>query len=106
LTLGRHRLPATFALQSAFEVADFLGDAGRFHRAAQRYAECVERWVSLRANRRVLRHFEVFADHAEVDFRRLLALPAWLEHNPRSGLAIREIPIVGLDTKVTVQGVA
>jgi hypothetical protein len=45
------------------------------------------------------RHFEVLATWHDDDFQRLVSLLKWFDHNPRSGLYLRQIPVQGIDTK-------
>lgn len=45
------------------------------------------------------RFFDVFADYDDADFARLGETLAWLLAHPDSGLYLRELPIVGVDTK-------
>jgi hypothetical protein len=45
------------------------------------------------------RFFDAFADYDDADFARLGETLAWLLAHPDSGLYLRELPIVGVDTK-------
>jgi hypothetical protein len=56
-------------------------------------------WAGLATNLKLGRYFDVLADYADTDFERLVAVVRWLEANPRSNLYIRQLPVVGVDTK-------
>jgi hypothetical protein len=56
-------------------------------------------WPGLATNARLGRYFDVLADYADADFERLVAMLRWLEANPASGLFVRQLPVVGVDTK-------
>ncbi|MFP2963273.1 Wadjet anti-phage system protein JetD domain-containing protein [Myxococcus sp. 1LA] len=97
--LGRQRLPSRIDLASPAEIARIADEESRFVRAAARYDEFTGRWSQLRGLDALARYFDVFADYADVDFRRLLEVLSWLVENPRSGLFLRQLPVEGLDTK-------
>jgi len=59
----------------------------------------VARWPLLGQGTALASKFDVLADYAGEDFERLMALLAWLEANPKSGLYLRQLPVEGLDTK-------
>jgi hypothetical protein len=97
--LGAQRLPATLELAGPVEVAVIVGQGRRWRNATQRYEAITHRWPQLAGNAVLGRHFNVLADYAEADFSRLFAMLDWLERNPASGLAPRQLPVIGLDTK-------
>jgi hypothetical protein len=97
--LGLQRLPATLIAKDAGTVADAVGHGPRWRRAASRYEALVSRWPHLRATRAVERNFAVLADYSDDDFARLESLLEWLEEHPASGMYLRQLPILGLDTK-------
>ena len=97
--LGTQPLPARLVIAGPAEVAVIVGQGQRWRMAAHRY-ECVtQRWPQLAGHSVLGRHFGVWADYAEADFTRLFAMLEWLEKNPASGLAPRQLPVPGLDTK-------
>ena len=96
-TLGAQRLPERLLLESAEEVAAWLGEKERWQTARSRYHRWCARWPVLK-NRLAL-HFEVLAEYAEMDFNRLESLLVWLSANPASNLYPRQLPIAGLDSK-------
>lgn len=97
--LGTQALPASLEISGPAEVAAIVGQGQRWCMAAHRY-ECVtRRWPQLAGNSVLGRHFGVLADYADADFTRLVAMLEWLEKNPASGLAPRQLPVLGLDTK-------
>lgn len=99
--LGTQRLPARLVLGSPSDVARVVGDAARFECASERYAMLVTRWSALSGSPQLTRHFDALADYADEDFRRLVALLAWLDEHRRSACYLRQLPIEGMDTKWT-----
>lgn len=101
--LGQQALPEYWCFDSAAQVADALGQGGRWQRAAVRHADWSRRFDPedrLSAWPRVLaRSFDVLADLEEADFQRLGDALQWLLLNPRSGLYPRQLPIEGIDSK-------
>lgn len=93
---GRHERPlqACFANESAYIKA-----LGRIEEVAQFRAECTN----------ILARFPEWkpwiVDHVTAVLRelgnweRLLGVVAWLKENPRSGLYLRQVPVLGIDTK-------
>lgn len=96
--LGRHRLPASLTLPDAATVAACVGQLRRWEVATQRFQQMLGRWPSMGPSALASR-FDVLADYSAVDFGRLMALLAWLEANPTSGLYLRQLPVEGVDTK-------
>lgn len=97
--LGTQQLPASLEIAGPAEVAVIVGQGRRWRMAAHRYESVIQRWPQLAGNSVLGRHFGVLADYAEADFTRLVAMLEWLEKNPASGLAPRQLPVPGLDTK-------
>lgn len=95
--LGTQSVPERVVLRDAVQVATWLGQAERWQRAGQRYAVMTERWPRLVGS--LAKHFDVLADYSEEDFQRLSAMLEWLELHPDSRLYIRQLPVVGVDTK-------
>jgi hypothetical protein len=96
--LGRHRLPASLTLPDAAAVAACVGQLRRWEVATQRFQQMLGRWPSM-GRRALASRFDVLADYSVADYERLMALLAWLEANPASGLYLRQLPVEGLDTK-------
>lgn len=96
-TLGTQRVPEKLVLGSPAEVAQWIGEAGRWDRAQQRYMELLGRWPRLAS--KLARYFDLLADYSEVDYRRLVDMVAWIEKNPASNLYPRQLPVAGLDSK-------
>ncbi len=95
--LGHQKLPERLVLESAEELAGWVGQASRWRRAMERYHALVGRWPGLAP---VLpRYFDVLADYSPEDFSRLADMLAWLEANPFSGLYPRQLPVAGVDSK-------
>ncbi len=97
--LGTQALPANLEIAGPSDLATLIGQGKRWRTAAARYQKFVERWPQLESHAALGRNFVVLADYAEVDFIRLFSMLDWLEKNPCSGLAPRQLPIAGLDTK-------
>ena len=98
-TWGRQRLPVRLRLTTPEAVAawaDQLREWRRLTRAADMLAQWAQDAVPLTVLRRVL---GATAELSADDHQRLLAVLTWLRENPRSGLFIRELPIVGVDSK-------
>lgn len=97
--LGTQALPASLEISGPAEVAAIVGQGQRWRMAAHRYERVTRHWPQLAGNSVLRRHFGVLADYTEADFTRLVAMLEWLEKNPASGLAPRQLPVPGLDTK-------
>lgn len=97
--LGRQTLPSAVLVHTAQAAADGIKQGARWRRAVTRYERLVVRWPQLKSHPAVCRQFDVLADYADDDFERLFSLLAWLDENPRSGRYLRQLPVVGLDTK-------
>lgn len=101
--LGTQTLPQSWCFASAQDVAEALGQGGRWRQAAVRHAEWCRRfdpeqrypdWPKLLA-----RNFDVLADLEPLEFERLGNALAWLHRHPHSGLYPRQLPIEGIDSK-------
>jgi len=98
--IGSQTVPATLSLATPAEVAAWCGQERRWVRACTRYAALRERWSRLQHLSSGLgRFFDVLADYSEADFERLQAVLTWALANPASGMYVRQLPIVGVDTK-------
>jgi len=95
--LGNQRLPEKILFQTPSQVVAWIGESERWKHAVTRYGKMTSSWPCLSGV--LQRHFEVLADYKEDDFSRLVAMLMWLEDNPSSGLYIRQLPVIGLDTK-------
>jgi len=97
--LGEQELPVALTIFSPEDVATLVGQAARWTRAKERYAQMVEKWPQLGTGGALAARFNVLADYSEVDFTRLIALLDWLAQNPASNIYLRQLPVEGLDTK-------
>ncbi len=95
--LGTQPVPEKLLLSGPGEVAQWIGEAGRWDRAQQRYRDLIGRWPQLSEN--LPRYFAILADYSEADYRRLIDMVAWIEKNPASNLYPRQLPVSGLDSK-------
>jgi hypothetical protein len=97
--LGTQRLPASLIIGSLDNVAKLAEQGSRWQRAAARHQLLGTVCVWLPGRPAPQRLFDALADYGDVDFERLLSLMRWLSEHPVSGLQLRQLPIVGLDTK-------
>lgn len=97
--LGSQDLPARLVLVNPGEVAALCGQDKRWARAEARRKVLLGVWPDLETNLRLGRYFDVLADYADTDFERLVAVVQWLEANANSNLYIRQLPVIGVDTK-------
>jgi hypothetical protein len=97
--LGSQSVPTHLEVPSAAALAQLVGEEARFSRATERYARCVTAWPGLAGASALTRAFDVLAGYSEADFQRLERLVSWLHEHPRSGYALRQLPVPGLDTK-------
>lgn len=95
--LGRQAVPEIWRLRDATEVAKALGELPRWQVAEQRLGEAIHRWPALEAHLRA--QFAWLADIDEREWRRLCDMLAWLLAHPDSHLFVRQVPVVGLDSK-------
>jgi hypothetical protein len=103
--LGSQELPVALTVLNAGDVAELVGQAPRWSRAKERYAQMTGMWPQLTEGCSLAARFNVLADYAEVDFNRLIALLDWLVQNPASHIYLRQLPVEGLDTKWAEQRV-
>lgn len=97
--LGTQRLPASLVISSLDDVAMLAEQAGRWQRASARHQLLSKVCVWLRGRPAPQRLFDALADYSDADFERLLSLMGWLSEHPASGMQLRQLPVVGLDTK-------
>jgi hypothetical protein len=95
--LGRQAVPERWQLADADAVAEALGEAERWQRAEQRFADAVAVWPALAAHLRA--RFDWLADCADDEWQRLHAMLAWLNGHRESGLFVRQLPVAGIDSK-------
>lgn len=97
--LGKQRLPVNAIFPSPEAVTEVVGEARRWLVAVERYRHMTTRWPNLAHDPALPSQFNVLADYPADDFRCLMTLLEWLEHNPFSNLYLRQLPVHGLDTK-------
>ncbi len=95
--LGNQHLPEKILFHTPSQVVAWIGESERWIQAVTRYSKMTLSWPCLSGV--LQKHFEVLADYQEDEFNRLVAMLMWLEVNPNSGLYIRQLPVIGLDTK-------
>ena len=97
--LGTQRLPASLVVCPPDDVARLADQGSRWQRATARHGLLSEVCPWLARRPAPQRLFDALADDPDMDFERLLALMRWLSGHPASGLQLRQLPVVGLDTK-------
>ncbi|CAM5796928.1 Wadjet anti-phage system protein JetD domain-containing protein [Rhizobacter fulvus] len=97
--VGTQNLPASLQIATPRDCAALCGQESRWVRAVARSGELCERFPLLAGSGRLARHFDALADYTDDDFARLIRLLAWLQANLGSGYTLRQLPVVGLDTK-------
>ncbi|UGB47516.1 DUF2220 family protein [Frateuria edaphi] len=94
---GTQSLPDVWLLHGADMVASILGEGERWERAETRFGILASRWPALVL--RLRRQFDLLADMGGDDYRRLIDMLTWLLAHPQSGLFLRQLPVVGVDSK-------
>lgn len=98
--IGTQTMPAALSLATPTEVAAWCGQERRWVKASARYAALRERWPQLlQLSSGLGKFFDVLADYGEADFERLLSVLNWALANPASGMYVRQLPVVSVDTK-------
>jgi len=97
--LGSHKFPVAISWHTPQLVAATLGLAKRWGQIETRYHDLVSKWPQLAGQPVLARHFTLLAEYPTEDFGRLVTMLRWLDSNPLSGFAPRQLPVEGLDTK-------
>lgn len=97
--LGTHRLPASLVIGSLDDIAVLSDQGARWQRAVSRHRRLASVCGWIAGQPAPQRLFDALADYGDADFERLLALLHWVAKHPASGLQLRQLPVVGLDTK-------
>lgn len=97
--LGTQRLPASLVIRLLDDVAKLADQGSRWQRAMARHHLLSTVCIWLPGRPAPQRLFDALADFSDVEFERLLSLMHWLSEHPVSGLQLRQLPVVGLDTK-------
>lgn len=95
--LGRQRLPERLLLRTPSEIADWLGEGGRWRRAVAGRDRLLNRFPTLAGS--LGPHFDWLADGDELNLGRLADVLAELSSGTSSGLYLRQLPIAGIDSK-------
>ncbi|MDR0291078.1 MAG: DUF2220 family protein [Treponema sp.] len=96
-SLGTQTVPEKLILESPDDVAKWIDELARWTRAVNRFKSLVQRWPILIDA--LPKHFNVLTDYDDSDFLNLSEMLSWLCANPRSNLYIRQVPVVGIDSK-------
>lgn len=94
---GDQRLPACILVKDADELAGIVGHATQWALAKKRFAALVQRWPE--AAPALMRRYEDMVDLSEEDLQRSVAFVEWVRANNRSGMYLRQLPVVGVHTK-------
>lgn len=97
--LGTQRLPTALVICSLDDVAKLADEWRRWQRAAARFPLLAAVCTWLLGLPTPQRLFDALADYCDADFERLLSLVRWVSEHPASGLHLRQLPVVGMDTK-------
>lgn len=108
---GEQELPCSWQFDTPAAVAEELGESARWRRARERF-DRLTAWLpdrdgsvdpaskqSSQWRRAVARRFDLLADMDGTEFELLLQVVGWLREHPDSGLYLRQLPVVGIDTK-------
>ncbi|AMV48517.1 DUF3322 domain-containing protein [Paraburkholderia caribensis] len=98
-TLGNVSLPERVLLEDVYAVAECAGMRRHWDTLAERWQTLGERFPTLAGNRDCASAMIKAAQWSDGDFSRLLELLDWCENNPASGLYLRQLPLVDIDTK-------
>ncbi|TFZ04580.1 hypothetical protein EZ242_02190 [Ramlibacter rhizophilus] len=97
--IGAQTLPVRIEFVSPSAVADFAGHAPAWNRVVQRRAMLMRTWPQLTDSAGLGRLYDWLEAASDADVERLVAVATWVLANPDSGLYLRQLPILGLDTK-------
>lgn len=102
--IGSQTMPVRIEFDSPRAVADFTGDVSAWDGVQRRRAALIERWPQLTPASGLGRLYDWLSKATDADVDRLLAVTAWIVANPQSGLYLRQLPVVGIDTKWVESG--
>lgn len=97
--LGAVSVPAQVTFPNAASVAQQAGAAKRWQSLNQRVGVLVQSHSRLGEDARWAQAAATVAEWDAADFARLLGLLDWARGNPDSGLYLRQLPLVDIDTK-------
>lgn len=97
--LGAVSVPMQVTFADAGSVAQQAGAAKRWQLLTERVGVLVQSYSRLGTDIGWAQAAETVAGWDEADFARLLGLLAWVRDNPDSGLYLRQLPLVDIDTK-------
>jgi hypothetical protein len=98
-TMGNVTLPEKVVFEDAQAVADCAGLRRHWDTLNARWRTLRERYPTLAADRDCVSAVLRTSQWLDDEFRRLAELLAWCERNPASGLYLRQLPLVEIDTK-------
>lgn len=97
--IGAQTLPVRIDFVSPDAVAGFAGQAEAWNRVVHRRAMLMRIWPALTDSAGLGRLYDWLEAASDADVERLVAVASWMLANPASGLYLRQLPIIGLDTK-------
>jgi len=98
-TMGNVTIPEKVLFGDAQAVADCAGLRRHWDTLHARWQRIGGRYPVLAGQRDCTTAIIRTADWPDDDFRRLMELLAWCRQNPASGLYLRQLPLVDIDTK-------
>ena len=96
-TLGTQRIPEKLLLYNPDDVINTIGETERWKSFIHRFRLLIQRWPKLFET--LPRNYNILTDYSESDFQCLCEILSWLNKNPNSNLLIRQIPVIGVDSK-------
>lgn len=97
--IGAQTLPVRLEFDTPRAVSEFVGQAAAWDRVVQRRALLMRHWPNLTPAAGLGRLYDWLDAASDEDVERLIAVASWVLANPASGLYLRQLPIVGVDTK-------
>ncbi|MBS0342258.1 MAG: hypothetical protein JSS56_17195 [Proteobacteria bacterium] len=97
--MGHQTMPVRIEFDSPRAVAAFVGKSGPWDRVVARRTAIAKRWPQLASGAGIGPLYDWLAAASDADFDRLIDVATWLLAHPRSGLYLRQLPVVGVDTK-------
>jgi hypothetical protein len=97
--IGAQTLPVRVEFDSPRAVAEFAGQVNAWDRVIRRRAVLMRRWPQLTPDAGLGRLYDWLEEASDGDVERLMAVADWIHAHPSSGLYLRQLPIVGVDTK-------
>ncbi len=95
--IGKQNFPEKLLIHTADDVSIWLDEHIYWRRACLRFQESLAIFPKL--NISISKHYEILAQYTDEDWKRLLSVLTWFKANSNSNLYLRQLPILGIDTK-------